>query len=143
MKLSFKSKLKMFSLIFLVCFVGIVLSVFLIDRQIDKYIAEIKTNVDINIEVVNNTNSKVTVNQNKNEIKIQLDESETTETTSIKSTYVKVVTESGLNIRQEPDIESEKVGTVNYGHTIKITEDCGDWYKTDFGFIYKEYTIKI
>lgn len=143
MKLSFKSKLKMFSLIFLVCFVGIVLSVFLIDRQIDKYIAEIKTNVDINIEVVNNTNSKVTINQNKNEIKIQLDESETTETTSIKTTYVKVVTESGLNIRQEPDIESEKVGTVNYGHTIKITEDCGDWYKTDFGFIYKEYTIKI
>lgn len=143
MKLSFKSKLKMFSIIFLVCFIGIILSVFLIDRQIDKYIAEIKTNVDINIEVVNNTNSKVTVNQNKNEIKIQLDESETTETTSIKSTYVKVVTESGLNIRQEPDIESEKVGTVNYGHTIKITEDCGDWYKTDFGFIYKEYTIKI
>lgn len=143
MKLSFKSKLKMFSLIFLVCFIGIILSVFLIDRQIDKYIAEIKTNVDINIEVVNNTNSKVTVNQNKNEIKIQLDESETTETTSIKTTYVKVVTESGLNIRQEPDIESEKVGTVNYGHTIKITEDCGDWYKTDFGFIYKEYTIKI
>lgn len=143
MKLSFKSKLKMFSIIFLVCFIGIILSVFLIDRQIDKYIAEIKTNVDINIEVVNNTNSKVTVNQNKNEIKIQLDESETTETTSIKTTYVKVVTESGLNIRQEPDIESEKVGTVNYGHTIKITEDCGDWYKTDFGFIYKEYTIKI
>lgn len=140
MKLSFKSKLKMFSLIFLVCFIGIILSVFLIDRQIDKYIAEIKTNVDINIEVVNNTNSKVTVNQNKNEIKIQLDESETT---GIKATYVKVVTESGLNIRQEPDIESEKVGTVNYGHTIKITEDCGDWYKTDFGFIYKEHTIKI
>lgn len=143
MKLSFKSKLKMFSLLFLVCFVGIILSVFLIDRQIDKYIAEINTDVDINIEVVNNTNTKVTVNRDGNKIKLQLDESDTTETPNAKATYVKVVTESGLNIRQEPDIESEKVGTVNYGHTIKITEDCGDWYKTDFGFIYKEYTIKI
>lgn len=143
MKLSFKSKLKMFSIIFIVCFIGIIISTVLIDRQIDKYISEIKTNVDINVEVINNTDVKVTVIQNKRDIKIQLDDLHTTKSREEVSTYVKVVSESGLNIRQEPDIESEKVGVINYGDSVKVIEDCGDWYKTDSGFIYKEYTIKI
>lgn len=143
MKLSFKSKLKMFSIIFIVCFIGIIISTVLIDRQIDKYISEIKTNVDINVEVINNTDVKVTLSQNKGDIKIQLDDLHTTKSKEEVSTYVKVVSESGLNIRQEPDIESEKVGAINYGDSVKVIEDCGDWYKTDSGFIYKEYTIKI
>ena len=143
MKLSFKSKLKMFSIIFIVCFIGIIISTVLIDRQIDKYISEIKTSVDINVEVINNADVKVTVSQNKGDIKIQLDDLHTTKPREEVSTYVKVVSESGLNIRQEPDIESEKVGAINYGDSVKVIEDCGDWYKTDSGFIYKEYTIKI
>ena len=26
---------------------------------------------------------------------------------------------------------------------LRLTKDCGEWYKTDLGFIYKEHTIKI
>jgi hypothetical protein len=143
MKINFNMRLKVFLIIFSVCMLGIIFSTILIDRQIDKYISEIKTEVDINVEIVNNTDDKITVIKDGHDIKIQLDETLTIKDSVQKAFQVKVVSDSGLNIRQEPDIESLKVGTINYGHVIQVKEDCGDWYKTDVGYIYKEYTIKI
>ena len=143
MKINFNIRLKVFLIIFSVCMLGIIFSTVLIDRQIDKYISEIKTEVDINVEIVNNTDDKITVIKEGHDIKIQLDESSTIKEGVQKVFQVKVVSNSGLNIRQEPDIESLKVGTINYGHIIVVKEDCGDWYRTDVGYIYKEYTIKI
>lgn len=145
MKLNFKTKIKLFSIIFIVCLIGIVFSTFLIDKQIDSYIAEMKTNVDINIEIIDNNDNDVIVDKTGNDIKIYINSNkkESTTDTVVKTSYVKVVSETGLNIRKEPSIDSEKVGAINYGHSIKIIEDCGEWYKTDLGFIYKEHTIKI
>ena len=139
------TKIKLFLALFLVCFVGIIASTVMIDKQIDSYIAEMKTNIDINIEIIDNTNSKVTVDQKDNDIKVYINpkDSDEIENAKVKEEHVVIVAKAGLNIRQEPSIKSEKVGTINYGEKVKILEDCGEWYKTENGFIYKDYTIKI
>lgn len=143
-QLPMKAKLKMFMIVFLVCFVGILATSFMIDKKIDSYIADLKSDVNINIEIIDNNDSKVNVKQDGNDIKVYInpksEESHVTKTTKVKPTYVTVTSELGLNIRKEPDISSEKVGAINYGDKIKITEDTGEWYKTDLGFIYKSYT---
>ena len=41
------------------------------------------------------------------------------ETDEVKEEYVVIVAKSGLNIRQEPSIESEKVGIIDYGEKVK------------------------
>lgn len=143
-QLPMKAKLKMFMIVFLVCFVGILATSFMIDKKIDSYIADLKSDVNINIEIIDNNDSKVNVKQDGNDIKVYInpksEETHVTKTTKVKPTYVTVTSELGLNIRKEPDISSEKVGAINYGDKIKITEDTGEWYKTDLGFIYKSYT---
>ena len=45
----------------------------------------------------------------------------------------------GLNIRQEPNADSEKVGSYKEGDTITITEVQGSWGKTDKGWINLKY----
>lgn len=139
------NKIKMFLALFLICFVGIIASTVMIDKQIDSYIAEMKTNIDINIEIIDNTNSNVTIEQKDNDVKVYINpnNSDEIETDKVNEEYVVIVAKSGLNIRQEPSIESEKVGIINYGEKVKILEDHGEWYKTENGFIYKDYTIKI
>ena len=142
MKLNFKSKLKLFSILFVVCLLGIIVSTFLIDRQIDSYISELKTNVDINIEVIDNNDSNVEIVQEDENITVYINPSESEEANVIEDIYVIITAKSGLNIRQEPTINSDKVGAYDYGEEVKIVEDCGDWYKTEQGFIYKLYTDK-
>lgn len=142
--LPFKAKLKMFLIVFLVCFVGILATSFMIDRKIDSYIADLKSDININIEVFNNTNDNVKVEHDKDAIKVYInpntEESQVTQTTEFKQKYVKVTSELGLNIRKEPDVSSEKVGAINYGDEVLVIEDTGEWYKTELGFIYKLYT---
>ena len=142
--LPFKAKLKMFLIVFLVCFVGILATSFMIDRKIDSYIADLKSDININIEVFNNTNDNVKVEHDKDAIKVYInpntEESQVTQTTEFKQKYVKVTSELGLNIRKEPEVSSEKVGAINYGDEVLVIEDTGEWYKTELGFIYKLYT---
>ena len=141
-------KLKLFLMLFAICFIGIITSTVLIDKQIDSYIAELKTNVDINIEVIDNTDSNVTIKQDENDIKVYIDPNESEEAGVIEDNkdtdeFVTITAKRGLNIRVEPTVNSEKVGAFDYGEEVKIIEDCGDWYKTEYGFIYKLYTTKI
>lgn len=143
-----KYRIKLFLILFVVCFIGIVTSTILIDKQIDSYIEEMRTNIDINIEVVNNSDNNVTVKQDDDNVTIYIDPNKSDETTITKdrkniSEYITVVASSGLNIREYPTVKSEKVGSYYYGERVKVLEDCGDWYRTEFGFIYKLYTIKI
>lgn len=142
MKLNFKSKLKLFSILFVVCLLGIIVSTVLIDRQIDSYISELKTNVDINIDVIDNNDSDVEIVQEDENITLYINPSESEEANVIEDVYVRITAKSGLNIRQEPMINSDKVGAYDYGEEVKIIEDCGDWYKTEQGFIYRLYTDK-
>jgi uncharacterized protein YgiM (DUF1202 family) len=46
---------------------------------------------------------------------------------------------SGLNIRTEPDAESEKAGTYQKGDAVTILEVSGQWGRTDQGWINLKY----
>jgi uncharacterized protein YgiM (DUF1202 family) len=135
---------KVFIALFVLCIAGIVFSTIAIDKQIDSYIEEIQT--EVTIEVVNNSNNEVIVVREEDEITIMVnpvEETEENEPIITEENYGIVTSLSGLNIRQSPSIDSPKVGTINYGDRVKILEDCGDWYRTENGFIFKEYIIRI
>ena len=131
--------LKLFISIFVLCVFGIVLSTIAIDKQIDSYIEELKTE----IQIVNNTDDGVIITRDGNDIVIMVNpKDEPEEVNKPEAFYGEVTSMSGLNIRQEPSVESEKVGVLEYGETVKIIEDCGDWYKTEGGYIFKDYVMK-
>lgn len=137
MKLNMKGKLLLLSTI--ICLIGIIVSPFIIDREIDKYIEQISTEVVINIDVVNNTNDKVSVIEDDGTIIVTVDEEITLEEQTDLNINVRVISEVGLNIRENPTVDSEIVGTYSYGESVNVIEDEGEWYKTDRGYIYKEF----
>ena len=123
------------SAFFTLCIVGIIVTTMLIEKTIQGYLAEIGSDVNINIEVVNNTNDEVDVVESEDKITIYVEPEESTEDIQ----EVTVISESGLNIRQEPGVDSDVVGTLYYGAEIEVIGVEGDWYETDLGFIYSEY----
>lgn len=137
-RLSFS--LKLFITLFVLCILGIVISTIAIDKQIDAYIDEIKTE----IQIVNNTDSDIVVVREDDSIIININPGDEVEEEVIDPEVFqgKVTSLSGLNIRQEPSVESEKVGVLEYGETVEILEDCGDWYRTENGFIFKDYVLR-
>lgn len=137
-RLSFS--LKLFITLFVLCILGIVISTIAIDKQIDAYIDEIKTE----IQIVNNTDSDIVVVREDDSIIININPEDEVEEEVIEPEVFqgKVTSLSGLNIRQEPSVESEKVGVLQYGETVEILEDCGDWYRTENGFIFKDYVLR-
>lgn len=137
-RLSFS--LKLFITLFVLCILGIVISTIAIDKQIDAYIDEIKTE----IQIVNNTDSDIVVVREDDSIIININPGDEVEEEVIDPEVFqgKVTSLSGLNIRQEPSVESEKVGVLEYGETVEIVEDCGDWYRTENGFIFKDYVLR-
>ena len=145
------TKLKLLLILFIVCFSGILISGLLIDKKIESYVAEMQTNVNINVEVINNLDNDsadIEVKQDKDNIKIYINPKEDS-TTVIENddydndVYVQVTSKRGLNIRENPTVESEKVGILNYGDSIQILSEHNGWYLTEFGFICKKFTIKI
>ena len=137
-----KAMITWFIIVFVVCFTGIFASTIMIDNLIDSYIEEIKNTV--NIEVINNTNDEVAVEDKNGNIKIYInseteDEVVTQESTVFEQRQVKVITDKGLNIRKEPDISSEIVGTINYGNETTIINEVDGWYETTNGFIKSDY----
>ena len=137
MKLNMKGKLLLLSTI--ICLIGIIVSPFIIDREIDKYIEQISTEVVVNIDVINNTNDEVSVIEDDGTIIVTVDEEITLEEQTDLNINVRVISEVGLNIRENPTVDSEIVGTYSYGESVNVIEDDGDWYKTDRGYIYKEF----
>lgn len=145
------TNLKLLLILFIVCFSGILISGLLIDKKIESYVAEMQTNVNINVEVINNLDNDsadIEVKQDKDNIKIYINPKEDS-TTVIENDdcdndiYVQVTSKRGLNIRENPTVESEKVGVLNYGDSIQILSEHNGWYLTEFGFICKKFTIKI
>ena len=138
-----KAMITWFIIVFVVCFTGIIASTVMIDNLIDSYIKEIKT--EVNIEVINNTNSEVAIEDNNGNIKVYINsETEeekvvTEESTVFEQKEVTVITDKGLNIRKEPDISSEVVGTINYGGEVTVINEVDGWYETTDGFIKTDY----
>ena len=138
-----KAMITWFIIVFVICFTGIVASTVMIDNLIDSYIKEIKT--EVNIEVINNTNSEVAIEDNNGNIKVYINsETEeekvvTEESTVFEQKEVTVITDKGLNIRKEPDISSEVVGTINYGGEVTVINEVDGWYETTDGFIKTDY----
>lgn len=137
-----KAMITWFIIVFVICFTGIVASTVMIDNLIDSYIEEIKT--EVNIEVINNTNSEVTVEDKNGNIKVYInpeteEEVVTEEATMFEQKEVRVITDKGLNIRKEPDISSEVVGTINYGDEVTVINEVDGWYETTDGFIKTDY----
>lgn len=137
-----KAMITWFVIVFVICFTGIFTSTIMIDNLIDSYIEEIKTTV--NIEIINNTTNEVVVEDKNGNIKVYInseteDEVVTQESTVFEQRQVKVITDKGLNIRKEPDISSEVVGTINYGDETTIIDEVDGWYETTNGFIKSDY----
>lgn len=137
-----KAMITWFIIVFVVCFTGIIASTIMIDNLIDSYIKEIKT--EVNIEVINNTNNEVAVEDRDGNIKVYInpeteEEVVTEETTVFEQKEVTVITDKGLNIRKEPDISSEVVGTINYGGEVTVINEVDGWYETTDGFIKSDY----
>lgn len=136
-----KAMITWFIIVFVVCFTGIIASTIMIDNLIDSYIKEIKT--EVNIEVINNTNDEVAVEDRDGDIKVYInpetEEEVTEETTVFDQKEVTVITDKGLNIRKEPNISSEVVGTINYGGEVTVINEVDGWYETTDGFIKTDY----
>ena len=133
--------LKVFITLFVLCITGVVFSTIAIDKQIDNYIDEIRTE----IQIVNNSGDEVIIDREDNKIIISINpiENKSEEVTKMENeTYGIVTSMSGLNIRHEASVESNRVGVLEYGAKVKILEDCGDWYRIENGYIFKDYIIK-
>ena len=135
--------LKVFITLVVLCISGIVFSTIAIDKQIDSYIEELK----MEIQIVNNSDDEVIVERKDNTTVIIINPFEETEDEVAEDveeeSYGMVTSTDGLNIRQEPSVDSDRVGVLDYGAKVRILEDCGDWYRTDNGFIFKEFVLRI
>jgi uncharacterized protein YgiM (DUF1202 family) len=136
-KLSFE--LKVFITLIVLCIAGIVFSTIAIDKQIDNYIEELKTE----IKIVNNGNDEINIDRENNKIVITVNPIEEEESEEVTEIRGMVISNDGLNIRQNPSVESERIGVLEYGSEVIILEDCGDWYRIDNGYIFKDYVIRI
>ena len=137
-----KAMITWFVIVFVICFTGIFASTIMIDNLIDSYIEEIKTTV--NIEIINNTTNEVVVEDKNGNVRVYInseieDEVVTQESTVFEHRQVKVTTDKGLNIRKEPDMSSEVVGTINYGDETTVIDEVDGWYETNDGFIKSDY----
>lgn len=136
-KLSFE--LKVFITLIVLCIAGIVFSTIAIDNQIDNYIEELKTE----IKIVNNGNDEINIDRENNKIVITVNPIEEEETEEVTEMRGMVISGDGLNIRQNPSVDSERIGVLEYGSEVIILEDCGDWYRINNGYIFKDYVIRI
>lgn len=50
-----------------------------------------------------------------------------------------VVTANQLNVRSEPSITSKKVGSMNMNQSVEVLEVSGEWYRTSYGWINKNF----
>ena len=92
------------------------------------------------------------VNEVKNSTeKASADKKTTAEVSKSSSYKVKVTAKSGLNIRKEANSKSSKLGALNYGGTVTITQEKNNWGKVTvtlnkkkvIGWIYLGYTKKL
>ena len=50
-----------------------------------------------------------------------------------------VVTANELNVRSGPSLTSQKVGSLVKNQKVEVLETSGDWYRTNYGWINKNY----
>ena len=142
------TNLKVFVLMILISVFGICSSIFMIDKYCVKdENVDIKNEIDIVVNIYNETedaNVEV-IKKDDGDIDVIIkdkkinDDKHDYNETSLDPIQGRIDTESGLNIREESDIKSDKVGTYCYGETVEIIGEEGDWYITNEGFIYKEF----
>lgn len=141
----YKLSLRPLLILFVLCLTGMIFSIIAINKEIDSYIEEMKPEVFVEI---NNVDVAVDVKEDGNKIKVVVEGEEEIAITNdepdeVEEMYIKVTSEQGLNIRQEPNIESERIGVLYYGEEVKILEESEQWYRIEQGYVYKEYAIKI
>lgn len=131
---------KMLVVVIFLCITGIITSAFLIDKYIDGYITKLRPQVknELVVNVYNNTNNKVTVDKDdKGNINVHIDEEKKVDKKEPKQGTILAI--SGLNVRTEPDINSDIINALDYGSKVKILNETKYWYQIDNGFIYKDY----
>lgn len=133
--------LKTLLTVIFLCITGIIFSVVAIDKQIDSYIADMRAEIII----VNNTDNYIDMEQDgeKTTVTINPKKEVAEENENTEEFYGIVTSTTGLNIRKEASVNSEKIGALYYGAEVKILEDCGDWYRTENGYIFKEFVLRI
>ena len=131
----YKLSLRPLLILFVLCLTGMIFSIIAINKEIDSYIEEMKPEVFVEI---NNVDVAVDVKEDGNKIKVIVEGEEEIAITNdepdeVEETYIKVTSEQGLNIRQEPNIESERIGVLYYGDEVKILEESEQWYRIEQG----------
>lgn len=131
---------KMLVIVILLCIAGMISSAFLIDKYIDSYITKLQPQIknEIVVNLYNNTKDKVTVDKDDNgNINVHINKENKLDKKDPKQGVVLAV--SGLNIRTEPNINSDIIDALDYGAKVKILDETDHWYRIDKGFIYKDY----
>lgn len=144
----FSINFKILVLMLMLSVFGIFTSAFMIDNycKTEKEIA-VNNSIDVVVNVYNNsdnvdvkvdkkTDGKIDVTVSDK--KIETTKQDNNEITSYPIQGI-VNTKYGLNIRQDADIDSNKVGVYEYGENLEIVDEVDDWYITDDGFIYKDF----
>lgn len=148
-RLNSDKKFKNLVITILICIVNIITCVVLLDKSIDKYIAELKPVTNVTVNINNNTNDIVNVNYNKkkNVVNIDIDEKVASSQQSSNNDPfdVQVTSKIGLNIRKDHTTESDIIGLLRYGDIIKVSYCEGHWYKisNSDGWIFGDYVVQL
>lgn len=152
------NRVKMLLLVLTLAVIGIISSVFMIDKYVDKCIAKMQPQLttQVSISVYNNTSDKVEIiHTDKNNIEVyvndpvidnNIDSGDKDKVSEEDIPFdVQVTSSIGLNVRVKPNINSDKVDALNYGEIVGVDNRVGDWYKlnNDKGWIHKDYVKRI
>lgn len=138
-KTFFNNKLNLAITIVLLCAItGIIGSSVLIDNYLHTSLAsEREVSLNVDVEVINKTDDTVTIEEENDKIKIHVDANKNSNTSkNINVGYI--IPEVGVNVRTEPDINSDIIATLKYNSKVKVKGEESGWYKTDIGYIRKD-----
>lgn len=148
-KINSDKKFKNLVIAIMICIINIIACIVLLDKSIDRYIAELKPVTNVTVNINNNTNDIVTVNYNqkKNIVNVDIDEKIASSRQSPNNDPfdVQVTSKVGLNIRKDHTTESDIIGLLEYGDIVKISYCEGHWYKISDsdGWIFGDYVVQL
>lgn len=133
------NKKKLLLIVLILAVVGIVFSTMMLENYNKKFMEEIAKINNINVNIHNVTEQEISSNVNGDDVDIYLYKKQLEPEVFIPE-GVRITSDIGLNIRQEPTTDAPIVSVLEYGDVVIIEDKFDHWYKTKDGFIYKEYT---
>ena len=99
-----------------------------------KEIADNTKSISEEVDEVNTTVSEVAEAVSEEIVPVDID---------IDPKEVVVISKAGLNVREDANINSEIIKVYPFAKSITVTKEKEDWYKTEDGYISKNYVMEI